>query len=90
MTFRTGGILRREDVIELIRVDLPDYTEGAFDVKTASDDGGTHITILIEDHTNAQQILRSFGDRFRGHRIIVVKVPVGYLTYLRTKKGQRD
>ena len=86
MTFRTGGILRREDVIELIRVDLPDHTEGAFDVKIASDDGGTHITIFIEDHANAQQILRSFGDRFKDQRIIVAKVPEGYLGYLRSKK----
>ena len=82
--------MRREDVVELIRVDLPDHTEGAFDVKIASDDGGTHITILIEDHTNAQQILRFFGERFKDQRIIVAKVPEGYLDYLRSKKGQRD
>ena len=90
MTFRTGDTLRREDVVELIRVDLPDYTEGAFDVKIASDDGGTHITISIEDHANSQQILRSFGDRFKDHRIIVAKVPEGYLDYLRSRKRQND
>ena len=78
--------MRREDVVELIRVDLPDHTDGAFDVKIASDDGGSHITIFIEDHTNSQQILRSFGDRFRDQRIIVAKVPEGFLSYLRSNK----
>ena len=78
--------MRREDVVELIRVDLPDYTDGAFDVKIESDDGGAHITIFIEDHTNSQKILRSFGDRFKDQRIIVAKVPEGFLRYLRNNK----
>ena len=30
--------MRRADVIELIRVDLPDHTDGAFDVVIESDD----------------------------------------------------
>ena len=74
----------RKDVVELIRVDLPDFTEGAFDVKIESDDGGTHITIFIEDHTNSQQILRGFSSRFSDQRIIVTKVPEGFLSYLRS------
>jgi len=82
--------LRREDVVELIKVDLPDHTDGAFDVKIESDDGGTHITILIEDHTNSQQILKAFGDRFSDQRIIVAKVPEGYLDYLRSSRRQSD
>lgn len=75
--------MRREDVVELIKVDLPDHTDGAFDVKIESDDGGTHITVFVEDHTNSQQILKSFSDRFKGHRIIVANVPEGYLIHLR-------
>ena len=80
--------MRREDVVELIKVDLPDHTDGAFDVKIESDDGGTHITILIEDHTNSQQILRLFSDRFDDQRILVAKVPEGYLDYLRSSRRQ--
>ena len=85
--------MRLKDIVELIRVDMPDHTEGAFDVKIKSDDGGSHITIYIEDHTNSQNILREFSDRFKDSRIIVAKVPEGYLGYLRLKdkdKKSRD
>ena len=78
--------MRREDVVELIRVDLPDYTEGAFDVDIKSDDGGSHIVISVEDHTDSQRILREFSDRFSEQRIIVLKVPEGYLDYLRSRE----
>ena len=78
--------MRREDVIELIKSDMPDLTEGAFDVQTKSDDGGTHIAIYIEDHTNSQNILRMAFEKYRENRIVVVKVPEGYLDYLRVKE----
>ena len=78
--------MRREDVIELIKSDMPDLTEGAFDVQTKSDDGGTHIAIYIEDHTNSQNILRMAFEKYRENRIVVVKVPEGYLDYLRIKE----
>ena len=71
--------MRLKDVIELIRVDMPDYTEGAFDIKLESDDGGSHITIYMEDHTNSQKVLGDFYTRFREHRIIVKLVPENFL-----------
>lgn len=72
--------MRREDVIELIRVDMPDYTDGAFDIKLESDDGGTHIVIRIDDHENSQKILRELSCRFKSHRIIIMLVSKGSLS----------
>ncbi len=71
--------MRLKDVIELIRVDMPDYTEGAFDIKVELDDGGSHITIYMEDHTNYQQVLSDFYVRFREQRIIVKLLPENFL-----------
>ena len=71
--------MRREDVVELIRVDMPDHTEGAFDVRIESDDGGSHIVIAIEDHSNSYEILNAFTGRFRDQRVILLKVPDGSL-----------
>jgi len=71
--------MKMSDVVELIRVDMPDYTEGAFDIRLESDDGGTHIVIAIEDHTHSYDILDTFSKRFNDQRIIVLKVPAGSL-----------
>ena len=71
--------MRLKDIIELIRVDMPDHTEGAFDVSIQSDDGGTHITISVEDHKDSQTVLNAFTDRFKETRLIIMLVPEGSL-----------
>ena len=71
--------MRLKDVVELIRVDMPDYTEGPFDVRLESDDGGTHITIYVEEPTDGQAVLKVFLERFPDRRIIVMKTPEGFL-----------
>ncbi len=71
--------MRLKDTIELIRVDMPDYTEGPFDVEIQSDDGGAHIAIVIEHHKDAQKIMDAFCTRFKDRRILIMKVPPGFL-----------
>ena len=71
--------MRLKDIVELIRVDMPDFTEGAFDVGLGSDDGGTHIQISVEVHSDALPVLSNFSKRFKDARIIVLKVPEGIL-----------
>jgi len=69
--------MRIKDVVELIRVDMPDHTDGAFNVKIESDDGGTHIVIFIENHSDGQDVLRAFSNRFSDQRVIIMLVPSG-------------
>jgi len=71
--------MRLKDVVELVRVDMPDHTDGAFDVSIETDDGGAHITVSIETHEDAKSILNDFMKRFKDHRIIVLNVPEGYI-----------
>jgi hypothetical protein len=71
--------MRLKDVVELIRVDMPDHTDGAFDILIQSDDGGTHITICVEHHEDAHFVQKAFSSRFKDKRIIVMKVPEGTL-----------
>tara|TARA_B100000131_G_C17794602_1_gene482802 strand:+ start:280 stop:519 length:240 start_codon:yes stop_codon:yes gene_type:complete len=73
--------MRREDVIELIRCEMPDLTDGPFDVKIESDDGGSHICISIEFHEDSQAILSHFF-RYHDQDILVKKVPEGWLNSL--------
>ena len=67
--------MRLKDVVELIRVDMPDHTSGAFDVLIQSDDGGTHITICVEHHEDAHRVMKAFSPRFKEERILIMKVP---------------
>ena len=71
--------MKKSDTVELIRVDMPDHTDGAFDVRIESDDGGTHIAIYVENHNDSHNIMRVFSNRFKDHRIILMKVPTGFL-----------
>ena len=71
--------MRREDVVELIRCEMPDLTDGPFDVKIETDDGGAHICIHIEFHEDGQDILRRFFNFHGQKRIMVKKVPEGFL-----------
>ena len=71
--------MRLKDVIELIKVDMPDLTDGPFEVDVSSDGGGSHIQISVEEHKDAHKILKTFIDRFKDHRILVMRVPRGFL-----------
>jgi hypothetical protein len=67
-----------KDIVELIKCDVPDLTDGAFSVTIESDDGGSHITISLEFHNDCQKV-REFIDKNYKVRIIIKKVPEGFL-----------
>tara|TARA_B000000557_G_C20676831_1_gene401347 strand:+ start:35 stop:274 length:240 start_codon:yes stop_codon:yes gene_type:complete len=73
--------MRREDVVELIRCEMPDLTDGPFDVRIEHDCGGAHICVYVEFHEDAQNILESFH-KSEARRLIVKKVPEGWLESL--------
>jgi len=73
--------MRREDVVELIRCEMPDMTDGPFDVKIESDDGGTHICVYVEFHEDAPGILNKYC-QFHDQFVLVKKVPEGWLNSL--------
>ena len=82
--------LRKRDIIELIKCDLVDLTEGAFRVILDSDDGGSVINVMIEDHSNSQEILREMDRAYPGHRLVVTKVPEGWLKVFKPLSGNRS
>ena len=77
--------MQRKEVVELLRKEMPDMTDGPFDVKIESDGAGTHICIYIEHHQDASKIMKKFG-KFHGQFVIVAKVPPGWLTAKLTSK----
>ena len=58
---------------------MVDLTDGPFDVRLASDGGGNHIEIQIEKHADAEKVREFLNKTYSQRRIIILKVPSGYL-----------
>lgn len=82
--------LRKKDIIELMKCDLVDLTEGAFRVLLDSDDGGHVINVMVEDHSNTAEIMRELDRAYSGHRTVLTKVPEGWLKVFRPLNGNRS
>lgn len=73
------GDLSNKDILDLVIADVVDLTDGPFDVIFTSDDGGTHIQVSIEHHKDAQKIIKYLNIDIHGYRVLILKVPDGYL-----------
>ena len=82
--------LRKRDLIELIKCDVVDLTEGAFRVVLASDDGGTLINVMLEDHANTHEIMKELYLAYPGQRLVITKVPLGWLKVFMPLNSHRD
>ncbi len=71
--------MRLKDLVEVIKSDVVDLTDGPFEVDIESDDGGTHIVISLEFHEDARGIMRRMLDEHGRKRILVKLVPEGYI-----------
>lgn len=83
-------VLSKRDIIELIKCDVVDLTEGAFRVSLDSDDGGTLINVMLEDHSNTQEIMKELDLAYPGQRLVITKVPEGWLQVFRPLNSNRD
>ena len=75
--------MRLKDIAESIRRELVDLTDGAFHVEISSDDGGYHLTISIEFHSDAQKVRKLLDEKYRNTRTVILKVPLGSLHFIR-------
>ena len=82
--------MRLKDIAELIRCDLLDLTEGAFDVAIKSDDAGYHIVVSIETHEDSQKIREELDLSYRDTRIVIMLVPKGTLDFVRIEFRRRS
>lgn len=71
--------LTKRDIENLVIADVIELTDGAFDVSFESDDGGTHIQVAIEKHSDAAKLSSHFNRSDLGYRVLILKVPSGYL-----------
>ena len=71
--------LRKRDIENLVIADVIEFTEGNFQVTFESDDGGMHVQVAIEQHDDAQKLTKHFTLNTHGYRVLILKVPPGYL-----------
>ena len=65
--------------ISLVMTDLVDLTAGAFKVKLATDDWGSHIEIQLEAHGDSSKVRKFIDKNYPSRRIIIMNVPPGFL-----------
>ena len=76
--------MQKKELVQILKAEVPDLTEGPFDVSIESDGGGSHICIAIEMHTDAPAIVKKCYE-WKDQRIIVKKVPTGWLEFQRKR-----
>ena len=96
--FFRGERAPKQDAINSLTLKISEYCEGRYEVRSASDDGGTHLEIQIEvlDPTsNLENQISDFPPIFEiipkwaGWRTIILKVPPGYIDAI-TNRDERD
>ena len=70
-----------EQILSYVKDLAIDYTDNRFHVGFASDDGGRHICVYVEQEPDEEDV---WNDAFcsadhKGWRILRVSVPVGYI-----------
>jgi hypothetical protein len=75
--------MRLKDIIELIKSDVIDLTDGPFHVEIQADDGGTHVVVQLEWHQDSQKTLSFLSKNYPDVRILVMKIPEGTLAFTR-------
>ena len=85
--FFTGEKLSKQDAINSLTVEISNYFDGRYEVKTGSDDGGSVLEVFVEVPAPSRPILDQCSDfplfevipKWGGWRCQVVKVPPGYI-----------
>jgi hypothetical protein len=85
--FFNGDKLSKQEAINSLTLEISNYFGGRYEVKTASDDGGSVLEVFVEVPTPSISILEQCPDfplfevipKWGGWRCQVIKVPPGYI-----------
>jgi hypothetical protein len=85
--FFSGEKLPKQEAINSLTLEISNYFDGRYEVKTGSDDGGSVLEVFVEVPTPSLSILIQCPDfplfgvipKWAGWRCQVIKVPPGYI-----------
>ena len=79
--WRTNKI-PREEAVQNLMAELPDYTDSRFFVKPTGDDGGSHLCVYIEREEDGSESCKDLPQSYGGWRIVHVFTPHEYIKYI--------
>ena len=94
--FFSGEKMAKQDAISSLILEISNYFNGRYEVKTGSDDGGSVLEVIVEVPTPSMSVLDQCPDfplleiipKWGGWRCRVTKVPPGYIdTFLMAPEG---
>lgn len=85
--FFNGDKMTKQEAINTLTVEISNYYDGRYEVKTGSDDGGSVLEVFVEVPIPSEAILEQCSDfplheiipKWGGWRCQVVKCPPGYI-----------
>jgi hypothetical protein len=85
--FFSGEKMSKQDAINSLTLEISNYFDGRYEVKTGSDDGGAVLEVFVEVPTPSISVLDQCPDfpfhgivpKWGGWRCQVIKVPPGYI-----------
>jgi hypothetical protein len=89
-----GEKASKEQAVEMLMEEMPEYTDNRFWVRFESDDTSNHLTAIVESEHNATtpefKLKRKMPPKFMGHRLIVKSVPPDYIDAILLAKEKDD
>jgi len=96
--FFSGDKAPKQAAINSATIKVGEYVDGRFEVRMASDDGGTHLEIQIEVENVSESLfvehpqfpMEDVFPLWAGWRVTITKVPTGYIDLITLAGGKSD
>lgn len=96
--FFNGEKAPKQAAINSATLKVSEYVDGRFEVRMASDDGGTHLEVQIEVDDVGESLLvehpqfpiEEIFPKWAGWRVTITKVPKGYIDLITLSGDQSD
>lgn len=96
--FFNGDKAPKQAAINSATIKVGEYIDGRFEVRMASDDGGTHLEIQVEVDDVGESLTEQYPQfpmdevfpKWAGWRVTVTKVPTGYIDLITLSAGKSN
>jgi len=92
--FFAGEKAPKQEAINALVLKISEYFSGRYEVDLASDDGGTHLEVQVEVPSPSRMLTEQMPEfpfleiipKWMGWRVLILKVPRGYIDCITNRK----